>query len=115
MTPTPQADEFRATFADWLVESVTLEAAEGVGFNGPTFAAPAVVDELMIEHKRRFVRRADGAEVVSETTLTCPFDVGGVFTVGDRITLPSGNVTTALVVATVNRADVLKFITVNLE
>lgn len=87
----------------WLLrkagQDVTIEPLTGEGPFGPEYGTPVVVRTL-VEAKRRLVRDAQGAEVVSETTLrmqlteTCP--------AGSRVTLPSGTASYAITSAQVD-------------
>ncbi|MEU4332332.1 hypothetical protein [Nonomuraea dietziae] len=87
----------------WLLrkagKDVLVEPAEGEGPFGPEYGDQAIVRAL-VEAKRRLVRDAEGAEVISETTLrmqlteTCP--------AGSRVTLPDGTVTYAITSAPID-------------
>lgn len=76
-----------------LVHTVQVEPLENEGPFGPEYGAAAPV-RCFVDDKRRMVRNATGAEVVSESTFYAHLDT--VCPVGSRVTLPSGRVTTAL-------------------
>lgn len=87
----------------WLLrkagKDVTIEAYAGAGPYGAVYG-PAVPVRALVEAKRRLVRNAEGAEVISETTLrmqltdTCPAE--------SRVTLPDGTITHAITSAEVD-------------
>lgn len=87
----------------WLLrkagKDVLVEPATEEGPFGQEYGPQATVRAL-VEAKRRLVRDAEGAEVVSETTLrmrldeTCP--------TGSRVTLPDGAVSYAITSAPVD-------------
>ncbi|MFD1940535.1 hypothetical protein ACFSKW_54680 [Nonomuraea mangrovi] len=70
-----------------LRHTVEIEPFEGEGPFGPEFGT-AVTERAFVDEKRRLVRDAEGAEVVSETTVymrlaaTCP--AGSRVTVNGR-------------------------------
>lgn len=87
----------------WLLrragQNVLVEPFIGEGPFGPEYGSEIVIRAL-VEHKRRLVRDAEGAEVISETTLrmqlteTCP--------AGSRVTLPDGRQSTVLTSAPID-------------
>lgn len=91
--------------ADFMVHSVTVRTLLGAGGMGATWAspvtlAPATGDGVFVDDKRRLVRAADAAQVVSESTV---YDVdvehGPLYAPGSEVTLPSGRVATVIAVA----------------
>lgn len=87
----------------WLLQragqDITVEPFEGEGPFGAEYGAEDTV-RCLVEHKRKLVRNAEGAEVISETTLrmqlteTCP--------AGSRVTLPDGRQSTVLTSAPID-------------
>ncbi|MET7333275.1 hypothetical protein [Nonomuraea sp. NPDC005650] len=81
----------------WLLRhTVLVEPFEGSGPIGAEYGEQTPV-RCLVEEKRRLVRDAEGAEVVSETTFYAP--LGTVCPPESRVTLPSGRVTYAIVSA----------------
>ncbi|MGW4411162.1 hypothetical protein ACWEJ6_44525 [Nonomuraea sp. NPDC004702] len=84
------------TLPAWLLRhQVYVEALEGEGPYGPEFA-DQVVERGFIAEKRRLVRDAEGAEVVSETTVIMRLDA--ICPAGSRVTV-NGRTTYAIVSA----------------
>jgi len=53
-----------------LQHTVTIEAFQGNGANGPVYGTPLVVP-CFRDDKRRLVRAPNGSQVVSESTVYC--------------------------------------------
>ncbi|MEV7011546.1 hypothetical protein [Streptosporangium sp. NPDC051022] len=73
---------------DWLLRhQVLVEPFTGEGPYGPELGEQTLI-RCFIDHKRRLVRNAEGAEVVSETTVIMPLDTvcpaGSRVIIGDR-------------------------------
>ena len=81
---------------DFWMHTVSVVTLTGSGGMGDAYA-PSVDLACFIDDKRRLVRSASGAEVVSETTVYAP--AGTVILEGSLVTLPSGRVATVLTVA----------------
>jgi hypothetical protein len=88
---------------EFMVHAVTVRTRLGAGGMGTSWAAPATFTPptgVFVDDKRRLVRGADAAQVVSEATL---FDVdvdrASAYTPGTEVTLPSGRVATVITVA----------------
>ncbi|MGW1679390.1 hypothetical protein [Saccharopolyspora sp. NPDC002376] len=81
----------------WLLmqagQTVTIEPYEGTGAYGPVYG-PAVQVRAVVDAARRLVRNAEGAEVVSETTLYVPLST--VAPAGSRVTLANGTRSTVI-------------------
>ncbi|GHH67616.1 hypothetical protein GCM10017673_14910 [Streptosporangium violaceochromogenes] len=75
-----------------LVHTVLVEPFEGEGPFGPEYGEQTSV-RCMVDEKRRLVRSAEGAEVISETTVYAPLDT--VCPAGSRVTV-NGRVSTVL-------------------
>lgn len=102
----------------WLLrragKDILIEPFAGEGPFGQEYGEPAEVRSL-VEHKRKLVRDAEGAEVISETTLrmqlweTCP--------TGSRVTLPGGAVSFVITSAPIDggRLPVPSHLEVNLQ
>jgi len=86
------------------VHTVTVKARNGSTGLGPTYTDPATV-ACFVEDKRRLVRDADGAQVVSETTLYAPTGAADTLTVGALVTLPSGRIATIITTATLTSGE----------
>lgn len=90
------------TIPGWMLRrmgwDIQVEPYQGAGPYGPVYAEPVTVRALM-DSQRRLVRDADGAEVVSETTLRVRLDVADRFPPGSRVTLPDGTTPTVITTA----------------
>ncbi|MDX3065396.1 hypothetical protein PV518_25005 [Streptomyces sp. ND04-05B] len=75
-----------------LRHEVTVEAKEGEGPYGPTYAAPVTV-RCFVEQKTRLVRNAEGDEVVSSSTVFCQLDALAQPPPKSRVTLADGTKT----------------------
>jgi hypothetical protein len=73
--------------AFWWVHTVTVETYEGVGANGATKLAAPVSVECWVEPGNKLVRNADGAEVVSSSSIHGPLDQSARFVVGSKVTV----------------------------
>jgi hypothetical protein len=73
-----------------LIHIVQVETQTDTGPYGDQYAAPVTVP-CFIDDARQIVRNAEGAEVVSETTLLCTLD-RAEFVPDSRVTLPDGRV-----------------------
>lgn len=80
----------------FMVHTVGVRTLTGEGSYGPIYADSVSVSGVMVDETTRLVRSGDGSEVVSSTTIYGPLDTAAVFTVGSRVTLPSGDETTVL-------------------
>lgn len=76
-----------------LQHEVTVEAWEGEGPYGPSYADPVAV-RCFLEEQTRMVRNPAGEEVTSSSTLYALPDV--VCPARSHVTLPSGRVTTVI-------------------
>jgi hypothetical protein len=78
--------------------TITVEAYEGAGAYGDTYAAAAEVPGCVVEHTRRRVQvqtqDAAGGIVISSTTVYAP--PGTTAPAESRVTLPDGTVTRVL-------------------
>ncbi|MEU4234182.1 hypothetical protein AB0F17_58750 [Nonomuraea sp. NPDC026600] len=87
----------------WLLrkagKDVLVEPFQREGPYGQEYGPQATVRTL-VEAKRRLVRDAQGAEVVSETTLRMQLDE--ICPTGSRVTLPDGAVSYAITSAPVD-------------
>ena len=81
---------------DFWAHTVSVVTVAGSGGMGDIYAAPVTLD-CFIDDKRKLVRAAGGAEVVSETTIYAP--AGTTILEGSLVTLPGGRVATVLTVA----------------
>lgn len=78
---------------DWLLPHTSvIEPHEGDGAYGPIFG-PAVSEPCLVDDERRMVRDAQGAEIVSNTTII--YRPGTRCPEGSRITV-NGRVVTAI-------------------
>ncbi|MFF4412118.1 hypothetical protein ACFYY8_06265 [Streptosporangium sp. NPDC001559] len=73
---------------DWLLRhQVLIEPLTGEGPFGPEYGEQVAV-RCFVDAKRRLVRDAEGAEVISETTIFMPLDTtcpaGSRVVIGDR-------------------------------
>ena len=84
------------TFGDWMGSTVTVATNQGAGAYGPDLAEPVAVVGVMVSAKRRFVRNAEGNEVISETSILAELEHEAKFTGGSVVTLPSGTNTTVI-------------------
>lgn len=76
---------------DFYVHTVTVETLTGTdGYGREIFAAPVILTPpdtgVFVEQKRRMVRDANGAEVISETTVYGRPEAAGQFLPGSRVT-----------------------------
>lgn len=76
-----------------LVHTVTVEAWEGRGPYGDTYAAPTTV-RCFLDEQTRMVRDAAGEQVTSSSTFYARPDA--ICPAKSRVTLPSGRTTTAI-------------------
>lgn len=116
--------DFADVFGDWLTHVVVVEAYQGAGMEGATFAAPVTLGgenseiegvEIMLEPKRRLIRSSvDGNQIVSETTLYVTNAGASSFPLHSRVTLPSGEQTTVERVATGETYGLFDHMVVNL-
>lgn len=115
--------DFAEVFGDWLTHVVVVEAYQGAGMEGASFAAPVTLGgensdvdgvEIMLEPKRRLIRNSDGNQIVSETTLYVTNAGASSFPLHSRVTLPSGEQTTVERVATGETYDLFDHMVVNL-
>jgi hypothetical protein len=78
--------------------TITVEAYEGAGGYGDTYAAPAQISPCVVEDTNRKVTvqtgDAEGSEQLSSTTVYAP--PGAVIPAGSRVTLPTGRVAVVL-------------------
>lgn len=96
MSAADELDEF------W-VHTITVKTRTGGGSLGPTYTPPAAVT-CFVEDKRRLVRNADGAQVVSETTIYAPTGTTALAP-ESLVTLPSGRVATVITSAVLHGGD----------
>ncbi|MFE0132393.1 hypothetical protein ACFWY6_12595 [Streptomyces sp. NPDC059037] len=76
-----------------LGHEVIVEAWQGEGPYGPSYADPVTV-ECFLDEKTRMVRNPAGEEVTSSSTIYARPDA--VCPASSRVTLPSGRITTAI-------------------
>jgi hypothetical protein len=90
------------TIPGWLLRrmgwDITVEPYQGDGPWGPSYGEPVTVRALM-DAARRLVRDAEGAEVVSGTTVRVRLVDAGHFPPGSRVTLPDGTAPTVITTA----------------
>jgi hypothetical protein len=72
---------------EFYVHTVDVETFEGGGSWGESYT-PHPGLRCFIDDSRRLVRDGQGAEVVSETTITAPPEYAPLFTPGSRVILP---------------------------
>lgn len=87
------------TALNWYVHMVTVETYEGSGAYGPAYTTAEQV-RCWLEDGNKLVRDSEGNEVVSSTELFVPLAQASLFTVGSRVTLPSGRTASVLSAAT---------------
>lgn len=85
-----------------LPNRVTVKPYEGDGAYGPTFGTGVPDVACMLDDTRKLVRNADGAEVVSETTLITRLQHATKFAPGSEVILPRR---TAVVIGVAERTD----------
>ncbi|MFI0897751.1 hypothetical protein [Streptomyces sp. NPDC020983] len=83
------------TIPRWLIrrDTATIEAWQGEGPDGPTFAAPVTV-ECYVENKAKAARGTDGTQVMSAAVLYAR--LGPDAPALSRVTLSDGRVTTVM-------------------
>lgn len=78
----------------WLLQhTVTVEAWQGEGPDGPRFAAPTTV-RCFLDEEVRLVRAPDGTQVASSGTAYAPLET--VAPAVSRVTLADGRVTSVI-------------------
>lgn len=78
----------------WLLQhTVTIEAYDGAGPDGPTYDA-AVSVRCFLDEQTRMVRATDGTQVTSSSTAYCRLDATAPAL--SRVTLPDGRVTSVI-------------------
>lgn len=97
-------DEFEETFADWLTQTVQVQAHLGPGAQGPVLGAPHAVPGVMVKFGNRLVRGTDAEERVSDASLVMPLRLSHEFPPESLVTLPDGQKRTVLARA-VDAAD----------
>lgn len=106
---------FQSVFSDWLTDSVQVETAEGIGFDGVNTGSVVTVSNVMVDDETRLVRNNDGNEVVSSTTVYVALDAADVFALHSKVTLPSGRITTVIKVASYDVNGLFQMAAVNCE
>lgn len=71
---------------EFYVHTITVQTLAGNGSWGPAYETTEGV-RCFIDETRTIVRDAQGAEVISETTVTAPPEYAGVFLPGSLVTL----------------------------
>jgi len=76
---------------DFYVHTVTVETLTGTdGYGREIFAAPVILTPpdtgVFVEQKRRMVRAANGAEVISESSVYGRPEAASLFLPGSRVT-----------------------------
>lgn len=87
--------------ADLLAHTITVTPHQGQGSYGPVYGpeqtlSPETGTGVLVDEETRLVRAPDGTEAVSSTTIIARVAQADALTVGTRVTLPSGDVTTVL-------------------
>lgn len=77
---------------EFYVHTITVQTLTGNGAWGPTYETTENV-RCFIDETRTIVRDAQGAEVISETTVTAPPEYAGIFLPGSLVTLPTREAT----------------------
>lgn len=77
---------------DFYVHTIDINTLTGAGAWGNTYEAHENI-RCFIDETRTIVRDAQGAEVISETTLTAPPEFAGIFLPGSLVTLPTREAT----------------------
>lgn len=106
--------DFADLFGDWLKQSVVVRNPVGAGAEGTIYDPPQIVQNVMVEHKRRLVRDVDGREVLSETTLYAPGD-SLAMKPGARVDLLDGSRSTVITAAKQTLDDVFDHWVVSLQ
>ncbi|MBM7767357.1 hypothetical protein [Glutamicibacter nicotianae] len=73
---------------DFYDKTVTVRTLTGTGSWGDTWEETTGV-RCFADETRTQVRDGAGAEVISETTLTCPPEYAGIFKPGSEVILPT--------------------------
>ena len=83
--------ELADLFAEWFVpQPVVVETYSEGGFEGPSFAPPVEIVDIIVEPVQKLVRAADGNERMSAAQLYVePGDVAK-FTLHSRVTISTG-------------------------
>jgi hypothetical protein len=95
---------------DFYVHTVTVQTLLGSGGMGSSYAellilSPDTDNGVFADDKRKLVRSASGAEVVSETTVFGRPSLATILTEGSLVTLPSGRVATVIIASTLTAGD----------
>lgn len=77
---------------EFYVHEVTVRPLTGTGAFGPIYG-PETTVPCFIDNTRGLVRNGEGAEIVSETTLTAPPQHAGAFPPGTEVDLPDRTAT----------------------
>jgi len=83
--------ELADIFGEWFTpETVTVETYSDGGFEGPTYADPVPVANMIVEPVQKLVRAADGNERLSAAQLYVEPADAAKFTLHSRVTLSTG-------------------------
>lgn len=77
---------------EFYVHTITVQTLIGDDSWGPSYEATENV-RCFIDETRTIVRDAQGAEVISETTVTAPPEYAGIFLPGSLVMLPTREAT----------------------
>lgn len=115
------AQEWEELFAEWGKDAdgnplpLSVQTFQSSGQLDSSLAAPYSIPGLPQMPEERIIRTADGHEKVSSTAVYAPERHAGRFTLGSRVTLASGRVSTVLGVGTPNIQGLFSFVVVRLE
>lgn len=115
------AEEWRELFEEWGNDAegqplpLSVQTKSGSGQLGPTFAAPYSIPGLPQMPQTRTIRTSNGNEAVSQTAVYAPKEHAGRFTLGSRVTLADGRVSTVLGIQSPDILGLFAFVRVDLE
>lgn len=83
--------ELADIFGEWFTPApVSVETYSEGGFDGPTYAAPVELVDMIVEPVSKLVRAADGNERMSAAQLFVEPEHAALFTLHSRVTLTTG-------------------------
>ncbi len=115
------AEEWDDLFLEWGQDAngnplpLSVRTYLGSGQMGDKFDAPAEHPGLPQMPERKLVRGADGNERTAQTAIYAPRELSGHFTLGSRVTLADGRVSTVLGVQTPDVVGLFAFVIVRVE